>query len=371
MGAAEAAGRGGSLARGLILSLALVLAGVSAFVAIWRRPAAARVVGLVTAFVMFASASALLLIYRQGDARYDKYDVDRFLRPVMSGLEQARCTPSTAPLRGSAQDARQGLSGNSAQDASDIRGWLQCQDVLLVPDPALTDYFLNYLAAPLPWYSLEAKPVDEALAGRLLARYDGIYLGRDRNAQTDDREDRRAWERWLTDHAYKLSEQKFGDWARLIRFSAAGRMAEQMEPGQALGEFTLAEARLGVEGLRGASQPARDGEVRARSGDILQISLDWRADRKPEANYTVFLQLLGEDGQVKVQSDRWPGDGLHPTASLEAGQTVTDNVALALDAPPGAYRLIAGLYRGDVEGAPRLTGPGGDYVELARVVVEP
>ena len=347
------------LAEGLILSLTLALAGVGAFVAIWRRPARARVIGWGTAFVMFAGASALLLIYRQGDARYDKYDVDRFLRPMMAELEQARCTPSTTALRGSAQDAP-----NPGER-------LQCQDVLLVPDPALTDYFLNYLAATLPWYSLEAKPVDEALAGRLMSRYDGIYLGRDRNAQTDDQEERRGWERWLTDHAYKLSEVKFEDWARLIRFSAGGQIAERTQPGQTLGEFTLAEARLGVEGLRGSAQPTRDGEVRVRSGDVLQISLDWRVDRKPEGNYTVFLQLLSEDGQVKAQSDRWPGDGLYPTASFEPGQTVTDNVALALDAPPGTYRLIAGMYRGDSEGAPRLTGPDGDYVELARVVVEP
>jgi len=44
---------------------------------------------------------------------------------------------------------------------------------------------------------------------------------------------------------------------------------------------------------------------------------------------------------------------------------------LRLDVPPGDYRLIVGMYRGDLEGAPRLSGPRGDYVELAVVVVEP
>ena len=351
---------------GLILSLLLAFAGMSALAVVWRRPAAARAIGWGTAVVMLAGASGLLTIYRQGDARYDKYDVDRFLRPMMAELEKARCASSTAPLRGSAQ----GAPVNAAH-AANARGRLQCQDVFLVPDPALTDYFLNYLAAPLPWYSLEATPVDEALAGRLMSRYDRIYLGRDRNAQADDQEGRRDWERWLTDHAYKLGEQKFEEWARLISFSAAGQVAERAQPSQALGEFTLVEARLGVEGSQGSSQPTRGGEVRTRTGDVLQVSLDWRADRKPAANYTVFLQLLGADGQVKVQSDRWPGDGLHPTVSLESGQTLTDNVALVLDAPPGAYRLIAGLYRGDAEGAPRLTGPDGDYVELATIVMEP
>ncbi len=351
---------------GLIVSAGLVLAGAGAMVAIWRRPAAARTVSLWSAVAMLAGASALLLIYRQGDARFDKYDVDRFLRPMMADLHQARCAPSTPPLRGSAQGAQA-----DATPATGARGWLQCQDVFLMPDPALTDYFLNYLDAPLPWYSLESTPVDEALAQQLAARYAGIYLGRDRNAQADEQEGRRDWERWLTDHAYKLDERRYDEWARLIRFSAAGQPAELAQPRQALGEFTLRAARLGIEGRDRAAQPLDDGEVRARGGDILQISFDWQADRRPEANYTVFAQVLSADGQVVAQSDRWPGDGLHPTAAMSAGETVTDNVALRLDVPPGDYRLIAGMYRGDLEGAPRLSGPRGDYVELAVVVVEP
>ncbi len=244
---------------GLILSLALALVGASALVAIWRRPAAARVIGWGTAAVMLAGASGLLMIYRQGDARYDKYDVDRFLKPMMAELENARCE-------------RQGLR-------------VQCQDVFLVPDPALTDYFLNYLAAPLPWYSLQAKPVDEALAGRLMSRYDAIYLGRDRNAQADDQEERRSWELWLTDHAYKLSEQKFEEWARLIRFSAAGQIAERLEAAQTLGELTLVEARLGVEGSQdphsrhatgrcgcGAVMCCKSRSTGARTGSRRQIT---------------------------------------------------------------------------------------------------
>ncbi len=111
--------------------------------------------------------------------------------------------------------------------------------------------------------------------------------------------------------------------------------------------------------------------MQAKSGDTLQIALTWQADRKPEANYTAFVQLLDAGSQVKAQSDRWPGDGLHPTAALAAGEALTDRVALPLNVPPGAYQLIAGLYRGDAAGAPRLTGPGGDYVSLGTVNVGP
>ncbi len=116
-------------------------------------------------------------------------------------------------------------------------------------------------------------------------------------------------------------------------------------------------------------EPLDDGAVQARPGDTLQVSLIWRADQIPQANYTVFLQLLDSASQVAAQRDRWPGDGLYPTASLAAGQVITDQIAIPLDVPPGSYRLIAGLYRNDLEGLPRLSGPGGDLVLLGEVTV--
>ncbi|MCU0510756.1 MAG: hypothetical protein MUC34_20795 [Anaerolineae bacterium] len=214
------------------------------------------------------------------------------------------------------------------------------------------------------------KPVDEQLGERLVSRYDQILLGRDRSAQTDDQEDRRGWERWLTGHAYKLDEKRYEEWARLLRFSAAGAAVETSRPEQPLGEFTLTEAQLSLEGADREPQPPGDGVAQARPGDILQVALTWRADRQPEANYTVFLQVLNEAGQVVAQSDRWPGDGLHPTAAMSLGAAVTDRVALRLPDAPGRYRLIAGMYRGDVEGAPRLTGPAGDFIPLAEIVIQ-
>jgi len=343
---------------GLLLSLFLAGLAAAAFAAIWRRPArAGRVAGGMAAATALV-CSALLLIYRQGDARFDPYNVDRFLRPMLATLEKARCE-------------RPGFFAPAT-----------CNDVLLVPDPTLTDYFLNYLAAPLVWYSVEPRPVDERLMEQLLARYGRVWLARDRNAQADDAEDRRGWERYLTDHAYKIDEQKFDDWARLLRFSAAGRPAEAVTPRQTLGDMVLDAAQMGIEKRPGepagafgqdekgdAAESLDDGRILARPGDTLQVRLLWRAVAAPAGNYTVFLQLLDAGSQVKAQVDRWPGDGLHPTAGLSAGQVIADNVALPLNVAAGRYRLIAGLYRGDQPGYPRLVGPGGDHVLLAEVEV--
>lgn len=326
--------------QGLLLSVAYLGLALAGFVWIWRRPRSAGLVAVIMTGVSALVATLLVLAYRQGDARFDTYGVDRFLQPMMQRLAEVSC------------------------------GWRRCDEVLVVPDPNLTDYFLNYLDAPLDWYGVEPRSEHEALMQHLTSRYRRIWLARDRNAQTDDEEDRRAIERYLAEHAFKVDEQQFDNWARLLRFSAAGRLAEQAAPAAALGDMMLEQVALGLEGSA-ASEPLDDGVVRAQSGDTLQMSLRWRAAQPPTANYTVFVQLLDANGQVAAQRDRWPGDGLFPTAALAAGQAITDNLALPLDVPPGVYRLIAGLYLTDVEGYPRLSGPGGDFVELSSIQVQP
>ncbi len=328
---------------GLLVSLAVLGLALGGFVLIWRRPLWAGRVALLLTVTLLLAGSLLLGIYRQGDARFDPYQVDRFLQPMLTTLaNQADCTdrwPAT------------------------------CRDVLLVPDPALTDYFLNYLAAPLPWYATEAQPVDTRLLDLLAQRYDRIWLARDRSAETDDAEDRRALERYLTDHAYKRDEQRYGDWARLLRFATPGTLAEAGTPQIQLGEMTLDRFELRTADP-GTALALDDGLIEVPAGEDLNLRLVWRASAPPAANYTVFVQLLDSAGQVAAQHDRWPGDGLYPTAVLQTGQVITDNLALPLDVPPGDYQLITGLYQADAPGAPRLTGPSGDFVPLASVQVK-
>jgi len=342
----RALGQSAFLPQGLLLSLALVGLALAVFIWIWRRPQRAGLAALVMTGVSVVVASLLLLVYRQGDARFDAYDVDRFLKPILARLEEVEC------------------------------GWDGCDQVALMPDPALTDYLLNYLRAPLVWYGLDYAPVNERLMARLADRYGRIWLLRDRAAAADDAEGRRGVERWLAEHAFKVDEQQSDGWARLVQFSAAGLPVEVMAPQQVLGDLTLARAELAIEqqpaaGRQPGAEPLDDGQVLARPGDILQLSLHWQADQTPQGNYTVFVQLLDASGQVVAQRDRWPGDGLFPTAAMQAGQTIVDNLAIPLDLPPGRYRLIAGLYQGDVEGYPRLSGPGGDFVELPAIEVQP
>ena len=228
---------------GLIISAAVVLVAIAAFVFIWRKPQAAGRVGALLTVGMLGTWTLLLGVYRQGDARFDPYGVDQFLRPLIESLAKVPC------------------------------GWRGCDDVLIVPDPVLTDYFLNYMTPPVVWYAIEPNPVDaklqerpEALLDRLVGRYGGIWLGRDRNAEADEAEGRRQIERYLLENTYKLGEEQFDGWARLLRFSAAGRLAEQARPQQTLGEMTLERATLGIQQRSDAGQRGRAARRRTGAG---------------------------------------------------------------------------------------------------------
>jgi hypothetical protein len=116
-------------------------------------------------------------------------------------------------------------------------------------------------------------------------------------------------------------------------------------------------------------QVAQD-EVTA--GDWLRFSLVWRAEQSLDQNLTVFTQLLGPDGRVWGQRDNQPGGGWYGVSLWQPGLPVVDAYAFQIppDAPPGAYRLIAGLYHSD--SLQRLTTPtGADFVDIAPVTVTP
>ena len=87
----------------------------------------------------------------------------------------------------------------------------------------------------------------------------------------------------------------------------------------------------------------------------------------------VFLQLLDSAGKPWAAEDAQPWQGRYPTSRWQAGEVVRDphTLTLAADAPDGAYRLIAGLYRtADKQRLP-LAGllPTGDSVDLGTVQV--
>jgi hypothetical protein len=86
----------------------------------------------------------------------------------------------------------------------------------------------------------------------------------------------------------------------------------------------------------------------ARPGDTVPVTLYWKALAPMTVNLRVFIHLIGPDGQLWGQSDKWnPADC--PTARWPLDHYVRDehDIQLRPDAPPGQYRVIAGLWNGE------------------------
>ncbi|MGC9520882.1 MAG: glycosyltransferase family 117 protein [Anaerolineae bacterium] len=82
------------------------------------------------------------------------------------------------------------------------------------------------------------------------------------------------------------------------------------------------------------------------AGGPLHVDLTWRATQSIGQNYTVFVQVIGPDGQLYGQVDSWPVQGARPTSEWRLGEQIRDPYTLYVDTdgPPGDYRVITGWY---------------------------
>jgi hypothetical protein len=81
-------------------------------------------------------------------------------------------------------------------------------------------------------------------------------------------------------------------------------------------------------------------------GQQISLTLYWQAINPPEGDYTVFVHLLGSDGNLVAQHDARPLDGLYPTSEWIVGDVFAHStiLQLPLDLPAGKYNLLAGMY---------------------------
>ncbi|MGQ9676811.1 MAG: glycosyltransferase family 117 protein [Chloroflexota bacterium] len=83
-----------------------------------------------------------------------------------------------------------------------------------------------------------------------------------------------------------------------------------------------------------------------KAGETLPILLEWQCVSPMPRDYTVFVHLLGPDGRVKAQIDRYPVYGTRPTSQWKQGEKLEDRYELALpaDLSDGLYEVEVGLY---------------------------
>jgi hypothetical protein len=178
-----------------------------------------------------------------------------------------------------------------------------------------------------------------------------VYWG---EAQSDPN---RVIESWLNAHTFKAYDRWYGD-VRLAAYAvprAAGESQSRVDV--AFGDRII---------LEGFSLDA----TTLRPGDILQLTLFWRARAPVRERYKVFVHLVGDPAAPPAaQHDGEPGGGLALTTRWTPGEGVADNhgVFIPLDLPPGEYTLRVGLY--GVEDGLRLAHAGGDSLLLAAITV--
>ena len=106
-------------------------------------------------------------------------------------------------------------------------------------------------------------------------------------------------------------------------------------------------------------------------GGTVQVVLYWQAETFVDRSYTVFVHLVGPDGQIHAQADAPPQAGRHPTTHWLPGEVVADPYQLErpYGAPSGEYRVLAGLY--DLTTLERLpvTDADGDPVPDNMIVI--
>lgn len=160
--------------------------------------------------------------------------------------------------------------------------------------------------------------------------------------------------------------------------------AQRLEVGQTFHEMSL--LLFDLRGATFAAGPGHalsvlfEGPIRLTGFDLnsneftasqeLEFALYFESTGPIARNFRVFTHLIGPDGSIAAQDDHIAGADSYPTSLWATGAQVrnTFRIAIPLDAPPGNYRLIAGLY----DGPDRLRVVGGDdSIEITTIVVRP
>ena len=96
------------------------------------------------------------------------------------------------------------------------------------------------------------------------------------------------------------------------------------------------------------------------------MTLFWDSLKPPDQDFTVFVHLLDENGQIVASHDGMPMENRFPTRAWKQGQIISDRHRLDLPASlePGSYQVNVGLYL--LETGERLPVWDADGVEQIR-----
>jgi hypothetical protein len=240
----------------------------------------------------------------------------------------------------SADDPRVARSPEILSLVQDLSDRATASDVIVVGNAQYIDLFFNYYRGPAKWYALlkeeQQVPEDEGwLFERIVREHDDVWLVTD--TPESAKIQRRPFEAWYAPQVYLRASKTFGTQARLIEYATR-------PPIHSAAPSNMSTLHFGPD----IDLSGYDLSVAARgsSGRTLTAALYWRASGFPAENYTVFVQVLSNDGQLVWQADRFPANNFRPTLSWKPSDVVSD--PYIWDIPPdvarGSYSVIAGLY---------------------------
>lgn len=247
------------------------------------------------------------------------------------------------------------------QMAADIRAMEPPRGGIVLNAPNQWEVFTYYYpdrdVYPAPYHPSADKPA--RFLTPILEKHERLFVLYWGDAESDPQ---KRIESWLAAHAYKALDRWYGD-VRLVVYDVA-RLPE--EPHEYL------QARFGPSiRLRGYTVLGRQ----VHPGDVVPVTLFWKALEEINRSYKVSVQVLDENGQVLGQMDTMPRDGLIPTTRWEPEQTLVDHYGVLIpdDAYPGRYTLGVTLYHHQTGERLPVTidgEPMGDSLPLGHLTVQ-
>lgn len=139
---------------------------------------------------------------------------------------------------------------------------------------------------------------------------------------------------------------------RLVAGMYSNQDAAQLGPGITIGQVAVKKQVQTAPGAMAHEKGADwGGAIKLlgydleRQGGRLALTLHWQALRPVDEDYTVFVHVLDEKGEVIAQADGQPRGGSYPTSVWDAGEVVDDLHEIPLEAgPESRLRLEIGLY---------------------------
>lgn len=210
-------------------------------------------------------------------------------------------------------------------------------DAILLNAPGQIDIFSYYYKGPLSIYPLPGeRPLDERKTGPALeeirtkhTRLFALFWA------TQESDPARFIEGWLDRRAFKALDLWYGNVRLALYAIPQATLSEEIQypRGVLLGDR-----------IRFLGYNLLNSEVEA--GDILPLTLFWKALEPVEERYKLFIHLLDAQNHIVGQRDAEPGGGARITTTWQEGEMIADNhgVLILPGTPPGEYRVEMGMY---------------------------